>query len=121
MALMMSLVGDTVILVLYGEYYSDSVKVLVLHIWASVFVFLGVVSSMWYLSENYQVLAFMRTFYGMLCNLFLNYLFIPIYGTQGAAMATLISYLVAGLLFDVLYKKTRFIFMMKVKALLFRV
>ncbi|WP_349676625.1 MULTISPECIES: flippase [unclassified Methylophaga] len=117
----MTYTSDWLITILFGEEYMAATDVLKIHIWASVFVYLGVVSGSWYLSENLQSLAFLRTFYGMLINIILNFSLVPVYGIGGAAFATLISYAVAGFFFDFFTKKTRVTFYMKLKAFFFKV
>jgi Na+-driven multidrug efflux pump len=88
-----------------------------IHIWASVFVFLGVVSGSWLTSENLQRLSFYRTLAGTVINVSLNFTLIPIYGITGAAIATLIAQMVAALIFDIFLKKTRRMFFMKLNTL----
>jgi PST family polysaccharide transporter len=69
-----------------------SASVLTIYIWAGVPVFLGVASSQYLINENLTKLAFYRTFIGMIINVILNIFLIPIYGINGAAFATLLSY-----------------------------
>ena len=99
-ALPMTFLSDWVVNLLYGEQYSQAGGVLMIHIWAGVFVALGVASSRWLLTENLQMLSFWRTFNGVVINIMLNFILIPKYGIQGAAIATSLSYFTAGLLFD---------------------
>ena len=66
-----------------------------IHIWAGVFVFLGVASSQYLIAENYTTISFYRTLIGAIVNVILNIILIPKYGINGAASATLISYFVA--------------------------
>jgi len=61
-AIPMTFLSDWVVDLLYGEVYSQAGSVLMIHIWAGVFVFLGVASGKWFISENEQMLAFWRTF-----------------------------------------------------------
>ncbi len=116
-ALPMTFLSDWVVNLLYGEQYNQAGSVLMIHIWAGVFVFLGVASGKWFMAENLQMLSFWRTFNGMVINVILNYLLIPKYGIQGAAVATLFSYFIAGLLFDFFNKKTNKVFFMKLNTL----
>ena len=62
-AISMYFISDWVVEILYGNQYYESGKVLLIHIWAGVFVFLGVASGKWYISENLQVLYFWRVFF----------------------------------------------------------
>ena len=116
-AIPMTFMSDWVVELLYSEQYSHAGSVLMIHIWAGVFVFLGVASGKWFVSENLQMLSFWRTFYGMLSNIILNIFLIPKYGIQGAAVATLISYFIAGLLFDFFNNKTKKVFYMKLNTI----
>ena len=117
-ALPMTFFSDWVVNFLYGEQYNQAESVLMVHIWAGVFVFLGVASGKWFMIENLQILSFWRTFYGMSINIVLNFLLIPKYGIQGAAIATLAANLVAAFIFDYFNKVTRPIFYMKLQALI---
>lgn len=119
-ALPMTFLSDWLVTLLYGEAYRDAGQVLMIHIWAGMFVFLGVASSSWLTNENLQKLAFYRTLSGAITNVILNLMLIPIYGIIGAAIATVISYMVAGFVFDIFNNKTRKMFFMKIDALLFK-
>ncbi len=118
-AIPMTFMSDWIVKWLYGTQYNEAGSVLMIHIWAAIFVFLGVASGKWFIAENLQILSFFRTFYGMLINIILNILFIPKYGIQGAAFATLFSQFMAAYLFDLFSYKTRNMFYMKTKSLLF--
>jgi O-antigen/teichoic acid export membrane protein len=52
----------------------------------------------------------------MLINVALNLLLIPLYGAIGAAVATVVAQFSVGMLFDVIQKETRPMFIMKIKA-----
>lgn len=116
-ALPMTFLSDMIVNMLYGEQYNQAASVLMIHIWASVFVFLGVVSGNWFINENLQLLAFWRTFYGMISNIFLNLLLITKYGIQGAAIATLISYMIVDFISDIVNCYSRRIFFMKLNTI----
>jgi len=94
-ALVTTLAADDVVRFLFGAEFFKAGPVLTIHIWAGLFVFLGTASSKWLIAENYTRISFFRTFVGMIVNVILNIIFIPIYGINAAAFATLISYAVA--------------------------
>jgi len=119
-ALPMTFLSNAIVVFLYGAAYQNAGSVLAIHIWAGVFVSLGVVSSSWLINENMQRVTLYRTLSGAIVNVVLNLVLIPIYGLLGAAIATVISYTIAGLLFDLFNKKTRIMFRMKVNAILFK-
>jgi len=106
-ALPMTFLSDWAINLLYGEQYNQAGSVLMIHIWAGVFVFLGVASGKWLLNENLQIFSTVNTSIGAITNVGLNYILIPKIGIVGAAWATLISYFVAAYLSLLFWKKTR--------------
>ena len=99
--------SDWIIITLYGESFMDAAKVLSIHIWASVFVFLGVASSKWMMVENMHLLSMMRTVIGMIANVILNLILIPSHGIIGAAIATFISYFIATFSFAILFNNKK--------------
>lgn len=110
--------SDWIVVLLYGSDFRQAGGILTITIWAGLFVFLGVASSNWLLAENLQTISFYRTAIGALINVSLNYVLIPKYGAEGAAFATLVSYSFAAFFFDLLNKKTKRIFYMKLRALM---
>lgn len=117
LALLVTLFSTFLITNLFGDDYSDAIPVLTIHIWAAIFVFLGVASGHWFLAENKQLLALERTVIGVGINICLNYFLIPIYGAVGAAWATLASQVVASWLYDLLRLQTQEMFKMKLYAM----
>lgn len=116
-ALPMTLLSDWLVMYLYGAVYREAGQVLMFNIWAGVFVFLGVASSSWLANENLQQFALYRTLSGATANVILNLILIPNYGIVGAAISTVISYMIAAFIFDLFSNKTRRMFLMKVDAL----
>jgi O-antigen/teichoic acid export membrane protein len=94
-ALPTTILADGLITHLFGDKYLFAAGALKIHIWAGVFVFLGVASGKWLVAENLQKYSFYRTLIGMIVNVVLNLVFIPKYGIKGAAYATVLSYLSA--------------------------
>jgi O-antigen/teichoic acid export membrane protein len=91
--------------------------VLSIHIWAGVFVFLGVASSNYLIAENLTKITFYRTLAGVTVNIFLNLILVPFYGIMGAAFATLVSQFVSAFFSNLFFKKSRIIFIMFLKSL----
>jgi O-antigen/teichoic acid export membrane protein len=54
LAIPISFMSEFIINTLYGEKYNGAAGILVVHIWAGIFVFMGVASSRWFISENLQ-------------------------------------------------------------------
>jgi len=118
-AVTMTFLSTWITELLYGAQYNQAGSVLVIHIWAGVFVFLGVASAKWFIIENLQMLTLQKTFYGMITNIILNFILIPKYGIQGAAFATLVSQATSAYVTDFFYIKTRKVFYMKSKSIFF--
>ena len=106
-ALPVTFMAESIVVTLYGTHYQDAGIVLSIHIWAGVFVGLGVVNGQWFLAENMQKIATLNTLTGAAANVVLNYFLIPVYGITGAAFATFASYGVSAYFTLFLYKKTR--------------
>ena len=113
----MTFFSSYIVNLVYGVNFSDAGPILAIHIWTSLFVFLGVASGQWFVAEGRQILSLQRTAMGAVINVILNYFTIPIYDGIGAAFSTLIAQLFSCLLFDLLQKETRPMFFMKVKSL----
>ena len=99
-ALAMTFLSDWLVNLLYGAQYNQTGDVLMIHIWAGVFVFLGTAFHKYLIIENLTKKSFYRTLLGAVLNILLNYILIPKYGINGAAMATLLSQLAVNYLYD---------------------
>jgi len=106
-ALPMSLLSSNIIHLLFGIQYQEAAGVLQIYIWATVFVFLGVVTGKYLVVENYTKISFFRTLIGGVINIILNLILIPRYGIRGAAVATVFSQFIVAFLI-VLIPETRF-------------
>lgn len=118
-ALLVTLLGHWLVIFLYGSDYQEAGQALMIHTWGGVFVALGVASASWYVTEDLLRYAFYRTAFGAILNVLLNLVLIPKYGISGAAIATVIAQSMAALVFDLSTSKTRLIFKMKIKTLVF--
>ncbi|MDH6018076.1 flippase [Vibrio splendidus] len=118
-AFFVTLITEPLVDFLYGSAYSSSSLILLVHVWSSVFVFIGVASSKWFIAEGLQKQALYRTIAGLLVNVILNYLLIEKYGAIGAAFATLVSQMMASYLFNLFNVKTRNVFFMQSRSILF--
>jgi len=116
-ALPTTFLAPWLIRVLYGEAFLPAAGVLSIHIWAGVFVFLGVASGKWFLTENYIKKNLYRTSIGMIINVVLNLILIPLYGIYGAAIATLLGQMTANLIYDIFDKQTYPSLKLKINAL----
>ena len=118
-ALPMTLLSDWLVIFLYGVDYVQAGIVLMIHIWAGVFAFLGAASEKWLLAENLQKYHMINTFIGTFINIVLNYFLIEIFGIQGAAYSTLVAYSVVVYFCLFMFKDTRKNFYNMTKSFIF--
>ena len=87
--------GDFIIQVLYKDTFLYAGIILKVYSLSLVSVYLGVVSSAYFISIGKTKLLFWRTFFGLLLSLTINLLFVPNYGSLAAAWSTTLSYFLA--------------------------
>ena len=81
------------ILIFYGSAYMESIKTLKIISWYTTFSYMGAVRNVWILAEEKQKYLWIINFSGMILNVAVNWLLIPIWGINGAAFATLLTQL----------------------------
>ena len=101
---------------LYGAAYAEAGLILSIHIVAAVFVFQGVGISAAMVIEQRTRLLWWQTLAGVLCNIALNSVLIPLYGAAGAAVALVLSQLFVNYGVLALWSETRHLFNMETKA-----
>jgi O-antigen/teichoic acid export membrane protein len=111
-------IKDDLINILVGNEFYESSNILVVHIFASIFSFLGIASSKWFVQEGLQKYLLYRSIWGGILNIVANYFFIQKYGAIGAAYSTVISQVFSSYVFNVFQQRTRHIFIMQSITLL---
>ncbi|QJR30758.1 flippase [Limnobacter profundi] len=112
-----SMFSINIVSYLFGLDYLEAAPVLSIHIWSSLFVFSGLLSSRWLVAMSMQRFVLISTALGAIVNIGLNYLLIPVYGVSGAAWATLIAQLVSCVLINACHPVSRRFFIAQVSAL----
>lgn len=113
-AFTVSIFSSYIISILYGTQYQASANVLIIHMWTGIFVSMGLVTSQYLIIQNLQVLSLYRTLFGAIINVIMNFILIPILGILGAALATLIAQISVNLLYDLLDKRLKNLFFIKI-------
>lgn len=93
--------------VLYGAAYAPAAPVVLVMVWYTGFSYLGAVRDIWLLGENKQKLLWKINLCGVLCNIGLNLLLIPVWGILGAAAATLTTQLFTNVLLGFVFRGIR--------------
>ncbi|ABA21008.1 Polysaccharide biosynthesis protein [Trichormus variabilis ATCC 29413] len=117
-AVPMTFLSDKIIMVLFGNGYAGAGAILAVHIWTSIFVFLGFASSPWFIAEGLNHVTLGKTVFGAILNIILNFLLIPQYLGLGAAIATIISQAAAAFLCNAFDRRTQKIFKIQLQSLL---
>ncbi len=115
--LLMAVFGKTIVYGLFGDEFGPATQVIYIHIWSLLFVFIGTAGSNWLLCKNLQHISLYRTILGMVVNIGLNYFLIPTMGINGAAIATLVSQMMASYVGYLLSPKTHEVFFLQTKSL----
>ena len=118
-AAIFGLAAAPIIHLLYGSGYAEAASVLRVHAWAGVFASLGVSSSPWFVNGGLLKLRMINTIIGAFVNCLLNLYAIPHFGVVGAAVATLVSYAVAGFALNGLDARSRPVFVMQLRSIAF--
>ena len=111
-----ALSSHAIVRILYSTSYSGAAPLLAVHVWASVFVFLGVAQAPFDYSKNLLKLGLYRTLAGAVLNVLMNLYLIPRYSAMGAAIATVVSYALSSVFANVFSTRTRHIFYMQMKS-----
>jgi PST family polysaccharide transporter len=90
-----AILAPSLVILVFGSAYAEAGPILTIHIWAFIFVSLGVARSQWLIAENMTRFAMVATIVGAIVNVGMNLILIPSYGGMGAAWATLASYAVS--------------------------
>lgn len=106
-AILVSLLSKFIINILYGADFSEALMPLVILIWGTIFSSLSFPRAIWLISENKQKYMKQILLFGVITNLILNLILIPIIGISGAAIATLATEAVCCLIAPLLFKETR--------------
>ena len=107
LALFVTIIAHPVIELLYGVPFEGAAPVLMVHIWAAVFMFARELFSKWLIMENLFMYSLLTDLSGATLNIILNFFLIPYAHEIGAAVATVISYAVAGPVSALLFPRTR--------------
>lgn len=112
--------GDQLVIALYGPAFASAGSVLRVHILAAPFVFLGLAAGQWFIDRSMTKIMMARSLVGAGVNVALNLLLIPTHGALGAAAATLVSYAIAGVLYNAVLPAARPAFWMQARAMRFK-
>lgn len=90
-SLLMTFFAKPIVWILYGNEYLDAVSVLRIAVWYSSFSYMGSVRNVWILAEQKQRHLWVINLSGAIANVVLNVFMIHLWGSEGAALASVIT------------------------------
>ena len=119
-ALVTSLAGEWIILLLFGDGFAGTGRALAILVWASALSAFGFMSARYLVVEGMERKIARRNWTAVMINIPLNLVLIPEFGIEGAAAATLISLLAVHYFMDILDHDLHALHRIKNRALLMR-
>ena len=116
LVLIINLCSSFVISYIYGSAYQEAIPVINIYILTIIPVFLGVAQNIWIINEAKANLLLLQTAVGAAASITLNYIFIPLWGLEGAAIAAVLSQCISAVLTNLVFAKK--LFMMQIGFIL---
>lgn len=113
------LLAPYIIPFLFGASFDLSIEILLIQSWSAIFVFLGVVSSKWYIIQNLKIYLMIGIVIGATLNIVLNLVFIPKYGLIAAAWISLVTQIFTSYFINIFFKSTRHNFYLMTRSIFF--
>ena len=110
------ILSPIIIFVLYGKEYTGAVNPLRIITWYTGFSYLGVARCIWTVCENKQHYEKYFALGGVIANFCLNLILIRLLGTEGAALASLITQIITNVVMPYCMVETRKNAIMVIKA-----
>lgn len=99
--------GRFVIVLVYGKEYEPAASILNIICWYTIFSYLGVARNAWIVCENKQKYLKYMYLSAAVINIVLNYFLIPVWGANGAAIASLITQICTSMVLPSLIRDMR--------------
>lgn len=111
------ILAGPVINAVFGVGYERSVSIFYIHAWSCVAIAMNTARHRWLAAVGLQRYAPTVTVIGLVINVMMNLVLIPLFGAVGAAIATVISYFLSGYFSSFLFPALREIGQMQTRAL----
>lgn len=119
-SLLITIFADFIIRLMYGEAFVPSASVLKIVTWYTAFSYLGVARNAWIVCENNQKYLKYMYFGAAVLNVLMNYFMIPVWGAEGAAMASLLTQIATSIVLPCFFKPMRRNVILMLKAITFK-
>lgn len=102
-----SLFAELIVRILYGTAYMKTVPVLQILVWYIAFSQMGRIRNIWILAEEKQSFLWKINLAGVVVNILINAMLIPVWGACGAALASLLTQFFSNFVLGFLYSPLR--------------
>ena len=102
-----TLFAEIIINIMYGSGYAPAVSALRIVVWFTTFSYYGTVRNIWMLAKNKQKYLWKINLSGAMANVILNLLLIPMWGIEGAAVASLLTQFFTNVIIGFIFKPIR--------------
>ncbi|MCO4799521.1 MAG: flippase [Colwelliaceae bacterium] len=99
-AVFATLYGEEIIYLAFGDEFTQAKTVFVLVMWSASFAAIGSLTARYLVVEGMEKKIALRTIVALIVNVLLNFILIPLYGIDGAAIATLIAIIIGNYLIN---------------------
>lgn len=103
----------------FGIEYINSASVLKIVVWYTTFSYLGAVRNIWILAEGKYSILWKLNLIGAMTNIILNYWLIPIWGINGAAVASFSTQIFTNIILGYIFEPIRYSNELMVRSLKF--
>lgn len=109
-----------IVLILYGEKYRQAIPVLSLVVWYTTFSYFGAINNLYFVAEDKVKWVQVTTLLGAVLNIVLNFILIPVMGTVGAALASLVTQFTANFILLAIVPQLRDCFKIIMQGIMLR-
>lgn len=106
-SIFITLFAKYIVMLLYGRDYFGAIPILKIITWYSAFSYMGSIRNIWMLAEGKQKYLWIINFFGAALNIIGNRVLIPIWGSSGAAIASVITQFFTNFLLCLVIKPIR--------------
>ncbi len=106
-SIVFTIFANLIIYIIYGSDFAPAVPVMQILTWYYSFAFMGSVRNVWVLAEEKQNLLWLINLSGVIVNIVLNSILIPMFGACGAAAASLATQIFTNFILGFIIKPIR--------------
>jgi len=119
LAIFVFIFSKELVITLFGYEYISSYSISDIIIFTIPITYLGILTNILLLKDNLQKIIFIKQAFLSFFNIVFNILMIPKFGLVGAAYATLFADILINIFFDLINKKSKWLFYIKIESILF--